>query len=107
MTLAPRTTWADMTRDMVASGAARAGLTVDRFSDLLVLTEQVAGDLLGAESDSEVVVSLITRDSEVEVVFESGIAPQQVTRLALERLADRHWHQPDGPTIVTGFSFGS
>ena len=93
-----------MTRDLVASGAARAGLTVDRFSDLMVLTEQVAVDLLGAASDQDVVVSLSADTEGVEVVFESQTAPTEVTKLALTTLADRQWEDQNGGALVTGFS---
>ncbi|HEX6946918.1 MAG TPA: hypothetical protein VF246_06175 [Acidimicrobiia bacterium] len=107
LTLAPRPTWANLTRDLVASGAARSSLSVDRFSDLLVLTEQVATDLLGAATDSDVQVSLTSQDHGVEVVFAAGAQPSEVTRLALDRLADRHWQGSRDGRHVTGFAFGS
>ncbi len=107
LTLAPRPTWTDLARDLVASGAARAGLSVDRFADLLVLTEQVASDLLASAADRDVEVSLTAEDHRVDVVFQSETAPSEVTRLALGRLADRHWQESEDGAHLTGFSIGA
>lgn len=80
---------------------------MDRFYDLLVLTEQIAADLLGSDSARAVKVSLATRDKGVEVLFESEATPAGVTRLTLERLADRHWVETDDSMTITGFSVSS
>lgn len=103
LSLAPSTTWAGLARDLVASGAARSGLSVDRFADLLVLTEQVASDLL--RHDDTVTVSLTAFHWGVEVNFETvGMEPSELTRLALERLADRHWQRVETQGATTGFA---
>lgn len=104
LTLAPRTMWTDMARDLVASGAARSGLGMDRFSDLLVLTEQVASDLLAG--DDPVVVSLTADTDTVEITFATASAgPGRVSRLAIESLADRHWDEPSADGHLIGYSF--
>jgi hypothetical protein len=106
LTLAPRTAWADMTRDLVASGAARSGLSLDRFSDLLVLTEQVTVDLLERSTDRDVEVALSAGEEGVQVVVTAQVPPSKVTRLALERMSDRHWVESDDGAHVTGFVMG-
>lgn len=93
-----------MTRDLVASGSARSGLSVDRFADLLVLTEQVASDLLAGSEP--VMVSLAAEDGRVDITFESASrAPGEVSRMAVTSLADRHWEQETSGGHLTGFSF--
>lgn len=104
LTLAPRIMWTDMTRDLVASGAARSGLSVDRFSDLLLLTEQVASDFLAGEGP--VVVALTAESGAVEVTFESfADRPGELSRFAIESLADRHWSEPTPTGQITGYAF--
>lgn len=104
MTLAPRIYWTDMTRDLVASGSARSGLSVDRFADLLVLTEQLASDLL--TGPEPVVVSLAAEDGRVDITFEAASGELgQVSRMAIESLADRHWEEQASKGLLTGFSF--
>ncbi len=104
LTLTPRVYWTDMTRDLVASGSARSGLSVDRFADLLVLTEHVASDLLSGTEP--VVVSLAAEDGRVDVTFESlSDRPGEVSRMAIESLADRHWDEQASEGHLTGFSF--
>lgn len=104
LTLAPRIHWTDLTRDLIASGSARSGLSVDRFADLLVLAEQVASDLLAG--DESVVVSLKAAHETVDVTFQASTSgPGTVSKMAIESLADRHWDEEVPEGRLTGFSF--
>ena len=105
LTLPARTTWIDLVRDLVAAGIARTDLPIDRFSEVLMATERLAGDYLQSEGDGAVIISMQADDDAVEVEFEAERSgTSKLTLLALERFADRSWQNERDTGIATGFA---
>jgi hypothetical protein len=84
---------------------ARSGLPVDRFSEILMVTERLAGDYLQLKGDGAITISMQVDENTVEIEFEAEAGrPSNLTLLALERLADRNWQEQREAGVATGFA---
>ena len=107
LTLPPSPAWTDLTRDLVATGVTPLDLGLDRFQDLLVLTDRVVSEMLELPGATTVRVSFSIAGDALEMIVEAtgaDEAPSQISELALSVLADEHWHTITENGVTAGFS---
>jgi hypothetical protein len=103
----PSPAWTDLTRDLVAAGVSSLDLDMDRFSDLLVLTDLVTSEMIDRRGATRVEVNLSVADGGLKMTFEAiGAAegPAPISDLALSALAEEHWHSVTESGVLTGFT---
>jgi hypothetical protein len=106
MTMPSTPTWVDLTRDLVATGAATLDPSLDRLNDLLLLTGQVMGDVTRGSGSIDVTFDADPSEGvTLRVETTDPLTPAPVTDLALSRLADQHWSRPTPGGASIGFLF--
>lgn len=106
LTIPPSPAWTDLTRDLVAIGVSPLDLEMDRFHDLLVLTDLVITGLLGRQGATGVRVTLSVTDRVLTMTCEAHGAVDSadpVSDFALSVLTEDHWHSITDDGVATGF----
>lgn len=87
-------TWIDLARDLIATAATPLDLSVDRLSDLMVLSTRVVAEALESPGSDQIEVSVEVDDHRILVGVSStglvGTGGMPVSKAALSVLADEH-----------------